>query len=72
MASSYSRYNVPDERADSPKIELTVHFEPEPTEHPDAHIRLNRIDNERGMQTLTSFSEEHEVDYDYYTLEDSE
>ena len=62
-------YDFPDESPGASTIELTSHFEPEPTEHPDAHIRLSRIDQERGMRMLTSFLEEREIDYEYYSVE---
>jgi hypothetical protein len=33
-------------------IELTAHFETEPSEHPDAHVRLHGLDVDRGMSTV--------------------
>jgi hypothetical protein len=42
---------------------LAAHFETEPTEHPDAHIELFKLDVERGMATLTQLLDEHELEY---------
>jgi hypothetical protein len=44
-------------------LELAAHFETEPTEHPDAHIELFKLDVERGMATLTQLLDEHELEY---------
>ena len=60
-------YDVPRETPGDPsKLELTAHFEPEPTEHPDAHVRLDHIDGERGMSVLTSFLDEQNIEYESY------
>ncbi|WP_435158770.1 hypothetical protein [Haladaptatus sp. DFWS20] len=40
-------YEVP-----SGELALTPHFEPDPTEHPDAHISQNFIIRDRAMETI--------------------
>ena len=39
-------------------IELAAHFEPEPAEHPDAHVDGDHIDVPRGNATLVGILEE--------------
>lgn len=46
-------------------IELTAHYETEPAEHPDAHVRLYGLDVERGMRTLRNVLDEEGVEYEY-------
>lgn len=51
------------------EIELTAHYEPEPIEHPDAHIRLERIDIDRGMESMMAILDEGGIDYEYVEVE---
>lgn len=44
-------------------IELTAHYETEPTEHPDAHIRLEGLAVDRGMEAVRDLLETEAVDY---------
>lgn len=46
-------------------IELTAHYETEPSEHPDAHTRLYGLDVDRGMTAIESILENEGVDYQY-------
>lgn len=45
-------------------LELTAHFETDPTEHPDAHIRRVGIDEERGLRALGVILDRHDVPYE--------
>lgn len=44
-------------------IELTAHFETEPSEHPDAHVRLHGLDVDRGMAAVRDVLEAEDVEY---------
>jgi hypothetical protein len=44
-------------------LELTAHFEPEPAEHPDAHLDAELIDVPRGNATLAGILEAAEVEF---------
>lgn len=44
-------------------IELTAHYETEPSEHPDAHINLHGIDTAHGMQVTKGILDDEEVDF---------
>lgn len=46
-------------------IELTAHFETEPSEHPDAHIGLYGIDVERGMADIQDLLDAGGVRYEH-------
>lgn len=50
-------------------IELTAHYETEPSEHPDAHINLHGIDIEHGMAAIRGILDEEGIDF--ITLEPS-
>jgi hypothetical protein len=43
--------------------ELTAHYETEPAEHPDAHIRLHGLDVEYGMAVVEEILEDEAIDY---------
>ena len=43
--------------------ELTAHYETEPAEHPDAHIRLHGLDVGRGMDAVEEILDDEGVDY---------
>jgi hypothetical protein len=44
-------------------LELAAHFEPEPAEHPDAHVDGDYIDVPRGNETLVGILEEAGVEF---------
>ncbi|MFW5917994.1 MAG: hypothetical protein ACOCR0_00780 [Haloferacaceae archaeon] len=44
-------------------IELTAHYETEPAEHPDAHVRLEGLDIGKGMDVVETILEEEEIEY---------
>jgi hypothetical protein len=44
-------------------LELTAHLEPEPAEHPDAHVDGDYIDVPRGNATLVGILEEAGVEF---------
>jgi hypothetical protein len=44
-------------------LELAAHFEPEPAEHPDAHVDGDYIDVPRGNATLAGILEEAGVEF---------
>ena len=46
-------------------IELTAHFETDPSEHPDAHVRLYGLDVDYGMEVIRTILEDEGVDYRY-------
>lgn len=46
-------------------IELTAHYETDPSEHPDAHVRQYGLDVERGMAAVGNLLDEEGVDYRY-------
>lgn len=46
-------------------VELTAHYETEPAEHPDAHVRLYGLDVEKGMTALRDVLDEAGVDYEF-------
>lgn len=45
-------------------LELTSHFETDPSEHPDAHVRLVGLDVGRGMCELRRILEANDVAYE--------
>lgn len=45
-------------------IELTAHFETEPSEHPDAHVEMYGLDVDRGMGEIQPILDEEGVDYE--------
>ncbi|MFW5922346.1 MAG: hypothetical protein ACOCRC_03485 [Halodesulfurarchaeum sp.] len=51
-------------------IELTAHYETEPTEHPDAHIRLHGLDVEHGMSVIQEIMEDAGLEYEYLEADD--
>lgn len=51
-------------------IELSAHFETEPAEHPDAHIRLYGLDVERGMTTVQQIMDDGGIEYEYLTADE--
>lgn len=51
-------------------IELAAHYETEPTEHPDAHIRQSGIDVEHGMTVIRDLMDEGGIEYTYLEPED--
>lgn len=51
-------------------IDLSPHFETEPTEHPDAHIDLVGLDVERGMETIRDILDTNDIDYAYIDAPD--
>lgn len=46
-------------------IELTAHYETEPSEHPDAHIDLYGLDIDHGMDVIQGILDSEEVDFQY-------
>lgn len=44
-------------------IELTAHYETDPSEHPDAHIDMVGLDVERGLQAVAEVLDAHGVEY---------
>lgn len=48
----------------SSKVELTAHYEPEPVEHPDAHVSKNHIVLDRGMEAMRAVLDENDVEYE--------
>jgi hypothetical protein len=44
-------------------IELTAHFETEPTENPDAHVDMVGLELERGMDALENVLDEEGIEY---------
>lgn len=46
-------------------IELTAHFETEPAEHPDAHIRRYGLDVGKGMATIREIMDDGRITYEY-------
>lgn len=44
-------------------IELTAHFETEPAEHPDAHIGLEALDVDTGMEAVKAILEAEGIQY---------
>lgn len=50
---------------DATEIELTAHYEPEPVEHPDAHVGKGYIDLHRGMEVMRDILDDNDVDYEY-------
>ncbi|WP_247002395.1 hypothetical protein [Halosolutus gelatinilyticus] len=44
-------------------VELTAHFETDPSEYPDAHVERVGIDIDRGLETLTSALEDANVEF---------
>lgn len=44
-------------------LELTAHFETEPTEHPDEHVSLFGLDVERGIEALTALLDEEGIEH---------
>jgi hypothetical protein len=59
-------------RNDEGQIELHAHWELEPTENGNAHIDGAGFDFDRGMNTLQSFLDEAEIDYEVTTIETGE
>lgn len=45
-------------------LELDPHWEPEPTEHPGAHLSEEYIDTERGIEILERILDEERVEYE--------
>lgn len=45
-------------------IELTPHYETEPTEHPDAHVDLVGLEVEYGMDAVRQILEAEDVEYE--------
>ncbi|WP_197431273.1 hypothetical protein [Halorubrum sp. CBA1125] len=56
-------------RNDAGRIELHAHWELEPTENGNAHIDGTGFDFDRGMNTLQSFLDEAEIDYEKTTVD---
>lgn len=46
-------------------IELTAHFETEPSEHPDAHVGLYGLDVEAGMAAIRDVMDGGGIEYEY-------
>lgn len=46
-------------------IELTAHYETEPSEHPDAHINLYGLNVEKGMTAIREIMDDGGVEYEY-------
>lgn len=46
-------------------IELAAHYETEPTEHPDAHVDLEGLEVEYGMDTVGRILESEGIQYEY-------
>lgn len=44
-------------------IELTAHYETDPSEHPDAHINLYDLDVDRGMNAIQDILDDEDVEY---------
>lgn len=53
-------------------IELTAHYETEPSEHPDAHIKLTGLDVERGMESIRSIMDDDGIEYEYLEADERE
>lgn len=53
-------------------IELTAHFETDPSEHPDAHVRLYGLDVERGMEVVGEILDDEAVEYRYLEAADGQ
>lgn len=45
-------------------IELAAHYETEPAEHPDAHIRLHGLETERGMAAIRELMDDGGIEYE--------
>lgn len=59
-------YPLPPEQGEAAhQLELTAHYEPEPVEHPDAHISKEYIDSTRGMEAMRQILDDNDVEYDY-------
>lgn len=50
-------------------IELTAHYETEPAEHPDAHIRLYGLDVEHGMSIIREIMDDGGIEYEYLEVD---
>jgi hypothetical protein len=60
----YERWKVHIRGYDHPEgIELTAHFETEPTENPDAHIDMVGLELDRGMDALRGVLEDEGIEY---------
>lgn len=46
-------------------VELTAHFETDPSEYPDAHVDRVGIDVDRGLEVLREVLEERDVEYEF-------
>lgn len=51
-------------------VELTAHYETEPAEHPDAHIRLYGLSVEKGMTAIQEIMDDESVEYEYVEPDD--
>ncbi|WP_242695430.1 hypothetical protein [Halomontanus rarus] len=47
-------------------LELTAHFETDPSESPDAHVDRVGIDIDRGLEELRAVLEENDVEYEEF------
>lgn len=52
-------------------FELDPHWEPEPTEHPHAHVTGTNIDVGRGIETLKQILDEENIEYERIEDDDS-
>ena len=50
-------------------IELTAHFETEPSEHPDAHIGLYGLDVDAGMAAIVDVMDDGGIEYEYLEVD---
>lgn len=62
-------YPYPSDSSSPKHLELTAHFEPEPTEYPDEHVSKRYIDLDRGMETLLEILDNTNTNYRFKEIE---
>lgn len=52
------------------QVELEAHYEPEPVEHPAAHLSEQHIDVQTGMEAMQAVLDGCDIDYEYVDRSD--